>query len=68
MFICYRFGLDWQSLLCLSHAQPRGQLFLEGDIRVINSIFLWAANCDSAKVIEKSVKFGAKCHETAPKL
>ena len=33
-----------------------------------NSTFLWAANRDSVKVIEKSVKFGAKCHETGPKL
>ena len=31
-----------------------------------NSTFLWAANRDSAKVVEKSVKFGAKCLETAP--
>ena len=33
-----------------------------------NSTFLWAENRDSAKVIEKSVKFGAKSPETAPKL
>ena len=31
-----------------------------------NSTFLWAANRDSAKVIEKSVKSEAKCHETGP--
>ena len=29
-----------------------------------NSTFLWAANRDSAKVVEKSVKFGAKSPET----
>ena len=45
MFICYRFGLDWQPLLCLSHAQPRGQLFLEGDIRVINLIPISFLSC-----------------------
>ena len=33
-----------------------------------NSTFLWAANRDSAKVVEKSVKSEAKCKETAPKL
>ena len=33
-----------------------------------NSTFLWAANRDSAKVIEKSVKSEAKSPETAPKL
>ena len=29
-----------------------------------NSTFLWAANRVSAKVVEKSVKSEAKCHET----
>ena len=33
-----------------------------------NLTFLWAANHDSAKVIEKSVKSEAKSPETAPKL
>ena len=33
-----------------------------------NLTFLWAANRDSVTVIEKRVEFGAKCHETAPKL
>ena len=32
----------------------------------VNSTFLGAANCDSVKVVEKSVKSGAKCHKTAP--
>ena len=32
----------------------------------VNSTFLWAANCDSVKVVQKSVKSGAKCHEMAP--
>ena len=30
----------------------------------VNSTFLWAANCDSVKVVKKSVKSGAKYHET----
>ena len=33
-----------------------------------NWTFLWAANRDSAKVVEKSVKSEAKYHKTAPKL
>ena len=32
----------------------------------VNSTFLGAANRNSVKVVEKSVKSGAKCHETAP--
>ena len=30
-----------------------------------NLTFLWVANRNSAKVVEKSVKFAQKCHETA---
>ena len=33
-----------------------------------NSTFLWAANRDFVKVVEKSVKFAQKCHKTGPKL
>ena len=32
----------------------------------VNSTFLGAANRDSVKVVEKSVKSEAKCHETGP--
>ena len=32
----------------------------------VNSTFLGAAIRDSVKVVEKSVKSGAKCHETGP--
>ena len=32
----------------------------------VNSTFLGAAIRDSVEVVEKSVKSGAKCHETAP--
>ena len=32
----------------------------------VNSTFLGAANRDSVKVVEKSVKSEAKCHEMGP--
>ena len=42
-------------------------LQLSGEKKIwVNSTFLGAANRDSVKVVEKSVKSGAKYHETAP--
>ena len=42
-------------------------LQLSGEKKIwVNSTFLGAANRDSVKVVEKSVKSGAKSPETAP--
>ena len=42
-------------------------LQLSGEKKIwVNSTFLGAANRDSVEVVKKSVKSGAKCHETAP--
>ena len=42
-------------------------LQLSGEKKIwVNSTFLGAANCDSVEVVKKSVKSGAKYHETGP--
>ena len=43
-----------------------GLQFLGKKKILVNSTYLWAENRDSVEVVKKSVKSGAKCHETAP--